>query len=280
MVLLNIKNVRFINQGGNNAHFYFTLFACRVCGFLAGLFGIGGGLIIVPTLVYLLPMVGVPEPLLMSTALGTSFATIVITGFSSAQRHHKLGNIVWSAVKVLAPMVMISVFISGLFIGKLDRDVSAKIFACLVVYLAAKMVISIKKNTGKTKPLTTQASVIGGILIGMASSAAGVGGGGFIVPFLNSRGIDMKKSIGSSAFCGALLGLSGMFSFMVSGWGNPSMPDYSLGYVYLPAVLGITGTSFFTSKLGATATSKLPVPTLKKGFALLLIAIAVDMFIK
>jgi len=246
-----------------------------VVGFLAGLFGIGGGLIIVPTLVYLLPMVGVPEPLLMSTALGTSFATIVITGFSSAQRHHKLGNIVWSAVKVLAPMIMISVFISGLFIGKLDRDVSAKIFACLVVYLAAKMVISIKKSTG-----TTQASVIGGILIGMASSAAGVGGGGFIVPFLNSRGIDMKKSIGSSAFCGALLGLSGMLSFMVSGWGNPSMPDYSLGYVYLPAVLGITGTSFFTSKLGATATSKLPVPTLKKGFALLLVAIAVDMFIK
>ena len=90
----------------------------------------------------------------------------------------------------------------------------------------------------------------------------------------------MKKSIGSSSFCGALLGLSGMLSFMVSGWGNPSMPDYSLGYIYLPAVLGITATSFFTSKLGATATSKLPVPTLKKGFALLLVAIAVDMFIK
>ena len=251
-----------------------------VVGFLAGLFGIGGGLIIVPTLVYLLPMVGVPEPLLMSTALGTSFATIVITGFSSAQRHHKLGNIVWSAVKVLAPVIMITVFISGLFIGKLDRDVSAKIFACLVVYLAAKMIISIKKNTVNAKPLTTLSSVIGGILIGMASSAAGIGGGGFIVPFLNSRGIDMKKSIGSSAFCGALLGLSGMLSFMVSGWGTPGMPNYSIGYIYLPAVLGITASSFFTSKLGATATSKLPVSTLKKGFALLLIAIAVDMFMK
>jgi len=237
-----------------------------IVGFLAGLFGIGGGLVIVPTLVYLLPMMGIPDQMLMSTALGTSFATIVITGFSSAQRHHKLGNIVWSAVKVLAPVMMITVFISGLFIGKLDRDVSAKIFACLVVYLAAKMVISIKKNTVNAKPL--------------ASSAAGIGGGGFIVPFLNSRGIDMKKSIGSSSFCGALLGLSGMLSFMVSGWGNPSMPDYSLGYIYLPAVLGITASSFFTSKLGATATSKLPVSTLKKGFALLLIAIAVDMFMK
>lgn len=252
-----------------------------VAGFFAGLFGIGGGLMIVPVLVYLLPMVGVPEPLLMSTALGTSFATIVITGFSSAQRHHKLGNVVWTAVKVLAPSIMVSVFICGFFIGKLDRDISGKLFACLVVYLAVKMVLSIKPKTNKTvKPLTTQSSIIGGILIGMASSAAGIGGGGFIVPFLNSRGIDMKKAIGSSAFCGMLLGTSGMFSFMLSGWGNAAMPEYSLGYIYFPAVLCITATSFFTSKLGATATSKLPVPTLKKGFALLLIIIAVDMFIR
>ena len=252
-----------------------------VAGFFAGLFGIGGGLMIVPVLVYLLPMVGVPEPLLMSTALGTSFATIVITGFSSAQRHHKLGNVVWSAVKILAPSIMVSVFICGFFIGKLDRDISSKLFACLVVYLAVKMVLSIRPKTNKTvKTLTTQSSIIGGILIGMASSAAGIGGGGFIVPFLNSRGIDMKKAIGSSAFCGMLLGTSGMFSFMLSGWGNAAMPEYSLGYIYFPAVLCITATSFFTSKLGATATSKLPVPTLKKGFALLLITIAVDMFIR
>ena len=252
-----------------------------VAGFFAGLFGIGGGLLIVPVLVYLLPMVGVPESLLMSTALGTSFATIVITGFSSAQRHHKLGNVVWSEVKILAPSIMGSVFICGFFIGKLDRDISSKLFACLVVYLAVKMVLSIRPKTNKTvKPLTTQSSIIGGILIGMASSAAGIGGGGFIVPFLNSRGIDMKKAIGSSAFCGMLLGTSGMFSFMLSGWGNAAMPEYSLGYIYFPAVLCITATSFFTSKLGATATSKLPVPTLKKGFALLLISIAVDMFIR
>ena len=252
-----------------------------VAGFFAGLFGIGGGLLIVPVLVYLLPMVGVPESLLMSTALGTSFATIVITGFSSAQRHHKLGNVVWSAVKILAPSIMVSVFICGFFIGKLDRDISSKLFACLVVYLAVKMVLSIKPKTNKTvKPLTTQSSIIGGILIGMASSAAGIGGGGFIVPFLNSRGIDMKKAIGSSAFCGMLLGTSGMFSFMLSGLGNAAMPEYSLGYIYFPAVLCITATSFFTSKLGANATAKLPVTTLKKGFALLLIAIAINMFLK
>ncbi len=249
-----------------------------IVGFLAGLFGIGGGLIIVPVLVYLLPMMGVPDPLLMSTALGTSFATIVITGFSSAQRHYKLGNIRWDAVKILAPVIMVTTYIAGAFISKLDRDISGKLFACLVVYLAVKMILSIKpKETGKT--LTKTSSVIGGVLIGIASSAAGIGGGGFIVPFLNSRGIEMKKAIGSSAFCGMLLGLSGMLSFMQSGWSAEGMPDYSVGYVYLPAVLGITLTSFFTSKVGATITNKLPVATLKRYFALLLIAIVVDMFI-
>ncbi len=258
--------------------FIICLLVGTVVGFLAGLFGIGGGLIIVPVLVYLLPMVGVPEPMLMSVALGTSFATIVVTGFSSAQRHHKLGNIVWPAVKILAPTIMVATFISGLFIGKLPKEYSSKVFACLVVYLAVKMVMSIKPKAVQ-KTLTTTATLIGGTLIGIASSAAGIGGGGFIVPFLNSRGIEMKQAIGSSAFCGMLLGLSGMFSFIVGGWNAIGMPEWSLGYVYLPAVLGITLTSFFTSKLGATTTSKLPVPTLKRYFALLLIVIAVNMFI-
>ena len=259
--------------------FILCLLVGCLAGFLAGLFGIGGGLIIVPVLTYLLPIVGVPDSLLMSTALGTSFATIIITGFSSAQRHYKLGNVVWDALKILAPVIMLTTFISAAFISKLDREIASKIFACLVVYLAIKMVLSIKPKA-ETKPLTASASIISGILIGIASSAAGIGGGGFIVPFLNSRGIAMKKAIGSSAVCGMLLGLSGMLSFMKSGWNIQGMPAYSLGYVYLPAILGITLTSFFTSKIGATLTTKLPVATLKKAFAGMLIIIAINMFIK
>ncbi|TDQ58057.1 hypothetical protein EDC45_1129 [Mesocricetibacter intestinalis] len=258
--------------------FIICLSVGALVGFLAGLFGIGGGLIVVPALVYLLPMAGVPEAQLMATALGTSFATIVITGFSSAQRHHKLGNILWPAVKILAPTIMLATFVSGLFIGNLPKEISGKLFACLVVYLAIKMILSIKPAKAD-KQLTTTSSLIGGILIGIASSMAGIGGGGFIVPFLNSRGVDMKKAIGSSAFCGMLLGLSGMLSFMLGGWHLQNMPQWSLGYIYLPAVLGITITSFFTSKLGATVTGRLPVPILKRCFALLLIVIAIDMFL-
>ncbi|MDU8924682.1 sulfite exporter TauE/SafE family protein [Pasteurellaceae bacterium LIM206] len=263
--------------------FLISLIAGCVVGFLAGLFGIGGGLVVVPTLVYLLPIVGVPDSMLMSTALGTSFATIVITGFSSAHRHHKLGNIVWPAVKYLAPAIMVATFLSGLFIGKLPKDISSKIFAVLVVYLVVKMMISAtQKTTAQSetgKPLTPRSSVLGGILIGIASSAAGIGGGGFIVPFLHSRGIEMKKAIGSSAFCGALLGISGMLSFIAAGWQAPGMPHWSIGYIYLPAVLSITATSFFTSKIGATTTTKLPVPMLKRYFAVFLICVAIKMIL-
>ena len=260
--------------------FLFCLLAGCVAGFLAGLFGIGGGMVIVPMMVYLLPIVGVPDSLLMSTALGTSFATIVVTAFSSAQRHHKLGNVVWSTLK-FAPALMISAFISGQYISKLPHDISSKLFACLVVYLAAKMILSIKpKNIDPNKKITPLSSVIGGALIGMASSVAGIGGGGFIVPFLNSRNVDIKKAIGTSAFCGMLMGIAGMLSFMVSGWNAQGMPPYSIGFVYFPAVLGITVTSFFTSKLGANATNKLPVPTLKKAFAAFLIVVAINMLLK
>ncbi|MDD0824035.1 sulfite exporter TauE/SafE family protein [Mannheimia sp. AT1] len=254
------------------------LFLGVFVGFLAGLFGIGGGLIIVPSLVFLLPMAGVPPEYLMSTALGTSFATIIITAFSSAQRHHKLGNVDVQTSKYFIPALMISVFLAGLVVSNLDAKVMSKIFAVMVLYLAARMLFSLKRLP-KNKPLTVKATLIGGGIIGTLSSMAGIAGGAFIVPFLSDRGLDMKRAIGTSSFCGAFLGLSGTISFIVSGWDVP-MPDYSLGYIYLPALFGITATSYFTSKLGANAANVLPVPILKKAFAVLLVCIAINMFLK
>ncbi|MCK3657840.1 hypothetical protein A4G18_03720 [Pasteurellaceae bacterium Pebbles2] len=249
-----------------------------VVGFLAGLFGIGGGLVIVPVLVYLLPMIGVPDAMLMSVALGTSFATIIITGASSAYNHYKSGNIAWSSLKIFAPSVMIATYIASLFVSKLPKEYSSKIFACLVVYLAAKMLLSVKSKKGD-KPLTTTSAIVGGSLIGVASSGAGIGGGGFIVPFLNARGYEMKQAIGSSSFCGMLLALSGTASYINSGWSVADLPEWSLGYIYLPAVLGITLTSSFTTKLGVMVTNRLPVATLKRCFAVFLIFIAIRMLL-
>ena len=249
-----------------------------VVGFLAGLFGIGGGLIIVPSLVYLLPTAGVTPENVMAAALGTSFSTIVITAFSSAQRHHKLGNVDVEVSKFFIPALMTSVFLAGLVVSNLDAKLMSKVFAVMVLYLAARMLFSLKK-VPEIKPLTTQSTIVAGGVIGVLSSMAGIAGGAFIVPFLNSRGLEMKRAIGTSSFCGAFLGLSGTISFIASGW-NVEMPDYSLGYVYLPALFGITLTSYFTSKLGANAANVLPVAILKKAFAVMLVAIAVNMFLK
>ncbi|WP_373819512.1 sulfite exporter TauE/SafE family protein [Glaesserella sp.] len=250
-----------------------------VAGFLAGLFGIGGGLIIVPVLVYLLPKVGVPHDLLMSMALGTSFSTIVVTTFSAAQRHNKLGNVDWSVVRYFVPSLMIAVFLAGLVVSDLPKEIMSKIFAIMVLFLATKMLLSLKPKT-HTKPLTTKSIVIAGGIIGVLSSFAGIAGGAFIVPFLNGRGVELKRAIGTSSFCGCLLGIAATISFIVSGFNNPNLPDYSIGYIYLPALLGIILSSFFTSKLGANAANVLPVPILKKAFAVMLMLIAMNMFFK
>ena len=249
-------------------------------GFLAGLFGIGGGLMIVPALVYLLPLVDVPQSSLMSMALGTSFSTIVVTAFSAAHRHHKLGNVAWEVCRYFIPALMVSVFIAGFVVSSVPKALMSKIFAVIVIFLALKMLFSLKKSTPSSQPITPQSSLIAGSIIGAISSMAGIAGGAFIVPYLNGRGIEMKKAIGTSSFCGAFLGLAGTVSFILSGLGLANLPEYSLGYIYLPALFGITLTSFFTSKLGASAANVLPVPVLKKAFAVLLVVIAINMFLK
>ena len=251
-----------------------------VVGFLAGLFGIGGGLIIVPALVYLFSLIDVPNEYIMSMALGTSFSTIIVTAFSAAHRHHKLGNVDWQISKYFIPALMISVFIAGFIVADMPKAIMSKLFAVIVIFLALKMLFSLKKKDSVAKPITPSSTLIAGSLIGAVSSMAGIAGGAFIVPYLNGRGLEMKRAIGTSSFCGALLGFAATISFIVSGWNLPNLPEYSLGYIYLPALCGITLTSFFTSKLGANAANVLPVPTLKKAFAVLLVCIAINMFFK
>ncbi|MFS6937636.1 sulfite exporter TauE/SafE family protein [Neisseria animaloris] len=252
-----------------------------VAGFLAGLFGIGGGLVIVPVLFYLLPQAGVADNLALPIALGTSFSTIVITAFSASHRHYRFGNINWHAAKYLAPALIVAVFVSGLLAGSLPKAVVSKIFACLVIYLALKMLLSLKPSP-KTdgKPLSSRILVVGGFVIGALSGMGGISGGAFVVPFLNGRGMEIKKAIGTASLCGGLLAVSATLSFVIGGWHVPNLPAYSFGYVYLPALAGIVSTSFFTSKLGANAANLLPVMALKRAFAVFLLLIALNMLLK
>lgn len=252
-----------------------------VTGFFAGLFGIGGGTIIVPMLLILLPRAGVPDAQLMAMALGTSFSTIVFTSISSAWQHRKLGNVDFRVFRHLVPSLMASVFVCGYLVSGLHKAHLMKMFAAMMLLLAIKMLIASKqKPAPPAKPLTARVQIVAGIVIGALSSFAGIGGGAFIVPFLNSRGFAMKRAIGTSSACGVLLAIGATVSFMLSGSHVADMPAYSVGFVYLPAFIGIVCASVVTSRFGARAANRLPVSVLKKAFGAFLCFVAVMMLFK
>ena len=252
-----------------------------IAGFFAGLFGIGGGTIIVPILLILLPQAGVPDAQVMAMALGTSFSTIVFTSISSAWQHRKLGNVDFRVFRYLVPALMASVFVCGYLVSGLPKAKLMKMFAAMMLLLAIKMLIASKQKTAPlAKPLTARVQIIAGVVIGALSSFAGIGGGAFIVPFLNSRGFEMKRAIGTSSACGVLLAIGATIGFMLSGSRFADMPAYSIGFVYLPAFVGIVSASVFTSRLGAMAANRLPVSVLKKAFGAFLCFMAVMMLFK
>ncbi len=259
----------------------FLAYLCigAVAGLLAGLFGVGGGTIIVPMLLWLLPLSGVPQEHVMTVALGTSFATIVFTAMSSAKQHHALGNVDFRVFGYLVPSIMLSVFVCGWIVTYLPKALLIKLFALMMLFLAIKMFRSHHISI-EAKPLTVKTQIWAGLGIGALSSFAGIGGGSFIVPFLYHRGFEMKRAIGTSSACGVLLGLAATISFMLSGLSVNNLPSYTVGYVYLPAFLGIVVASIITSKMGANLAHRLPVNILKKAFAVFLCFVSINLFLK
>lgn len=258
--------------------FSMCLLLGSVVGLLASLLGIGGGLLVVPALVWLLPKAGIASHLVMHITLATSLASTVMTSMASARNHFKLGNIDFSVVKILTP---------GLIVGGLSGSVVAeiipshylpKIFAGIVLCLAIQMLLSMKVINNKPLP-NSLACVSSGSIIGLISSLAGIGGGSLTVPYLSYYGIEMRRAIGTSSLVALLIAVSGMIGFIYAGVGSEALPAFSIGYVYLPALFGIAATSMIATRYGAALVSRLPTSTLKKLFAVLLLVISIKMFL-
>ncbi|CAM3010363.1 sulfite exporter TauE/SafE family protein [Vibrio rarus] len=249
-----------------------------VVGVLAGLLGIGGGLIIVPSLLFLLPMFGIDADVAMQMALATSLACIIITSSSSAFNHYRVNNVDVFVVKFLIPGIILGGFIGSFVAEFLPSQYLPPIFGCIVLGLSVRMFLSIRSTRTK-RTLGVTNSFISGASIGTISSLAGIGGGSLLVPFLNRHGIEMRKAVGTSSFCSALLATSGMLGFVFHGASSDALPAHSFGYVYLPALFAIASSSILTSKLGVRLTTILPTVILKKIFAVLLLLIAVRMLL-
>lgn len=249
-----------------------------VVGLLAGMLGIGGGLVVVPALVWLLPKAGIESSLVMHIALATSLASIVLTSGSSARNHFRLGNVDFSIVKSLAPGVVVGGLGGSVIAELVPTELLPKIFAVIVLMLALQMLRSMRITRQGTMPGPIGTICSGGV-IGVVSSLAGIGGGSLTVPYLNWHGVEMRRAIGCASLSGAMIAIAGMLGFIVAGVGDEALPPMSIGYVYLPALFGIVMTSMVTTRYGAALVSRLPTATLKKIFAVFLLFISMKMFL-
>jgi len=247
-----------------------------VVGFFAGLLGIGGGLIIVPVLVYLLPLLGISAELAFPMALATSLASIIFTSSSAAFAHHKNGNIPWAIAKKLVITVASGALLGAVIAGMLSLKALTIIFASAVLILAVYMFLSIKVQRSVALPTDWRLHLIG-LFTGVLASLMGIAGGAILVPILMYCSLSMRQAIGVATASGIVVAFFGALGYVVIGFGESNLPSWSVGYIYLPALLGIVLTSSLFAPLGVKAGAKLPLVYLKKGFAIFLMLVAIKM---
>ncbi len=256
--------------------FFSCLFAGSLVGFLAGLLGIGGGLIIVPILVYLLPLINISYEVVMPIALATSLASIIVTSSSAALVHHQQQNIPWSLAKSLMIFVALGALIGSYIASILSAKALTVFFASAVIILAIYMIISTKTENKQTMPSHFVLRSLG-LFTGTLASLMGIAGGVVLVPSLSYFGLPLRKTIGVATVCGVMVAIFGSIGYIISGWGQDNLPPLSFGYIYLPAFFGIVLTSSIFARWGVKLATNLPVDLLKKFFAGFLILVAIKM---
>ena len=247
-----------------------------VVGFMAGLLGIGGGGIMVPILTTVFLWQGIDSGKVVHLALGTSMASIIVTSLSSLRAHNAKGAVLWRVVRGMSPGVIAGTFAGTFLAAYLSTVVLAVFFAIFMAYVAVQMFINKQPKPCRVLPGAAGLSATG-VGIGGVSALVAIGGGSLTVPFLVWNNIGIKTAIGTSAAVGFPIAIAGAIGFVINGWSITAADEYTFGFVNLPAVVAISVLSFITAPFGARLAHYLPVPTIKKIFAFLLIALSVKM---
>ncbi|KAB0624374.1 sulfite exporter TauE/SafE family protein [Acinetobacter gandensis] len=242
-----------------------------IAGFAAGLFGVGGGLIIVPILYIVFTQLQYDPSVIMHMAVGTSLATIIVTSFSSVSAHHKKGAVMWKVFRNLAPGLVIGSFLGAGIADVMSGQGLQLLIGVFALWVAVKMFLGAATPVDPSKqlPSTTMQMVAGGG-IGVASAIFGIGGGSLTVPYLNKNGVVMQKAVATSAACGLPIAIAGALGFMWFGHQSEVEVPNTMGYVHIYAFIGISVMSFMTAKLGAKVAHMLSPFMLKRCFACLL----------
>lgn len=243
---------------------------------MAGLLGIGGGGIMVPVLTLIFLFNDVPVENVVHLALGTAMAAIIITSISSMRAHHSKGGVLWPVVRRMVPGILIGAFLATFIVPYLNSLYLALFFSLFMTYVAIQLFIDLAPNPNRQ--LSGKKNLLlAGTGIGAVSSMVSIGGGSITVPYLTWHNIEIKKAIGTSAAIGLPISAAGTLGYVINGWNQPVILNDTLGFVYLPAVLFISLTSYTCAPIGAKLAHKLPTSKLKKIFSILLIILSIQM---
>jgi hypothetical protein len=253
--------------------FWVSILLGMVSGLLAGLFGIGGGLVIVPVLVILFTAQGFPTDLVMLMAVATSLAVIILTAIASVLAHHRLGSVVWAKVFRLSPGIMVGAAVGAVVAKHISADTLRYILVIFLLYVAIQMALQVKPKPDHVKQSRALDFLVANI-IGLLSSIVGIGGGTLTVPYLVSGQMLMRNAVAVASACGLPIAVAGTVSYALLGWNVLHLPEWSLGYVYLPVFFGTGLSSIATAPIGAKLAYKLPAVKLKRYFSLLLFVMA------
>jgi uncharacterized membrane protein YfcA len=248
-------------------------------GFFSGLLGIGGGSATVPVLAFVFAAKGFPQSHVVHMALGTGIAAILFSSAMSVRSHHLRNAVNWRVLRMMAPGIIGGTFVGALLAGRLDVKVLSIAFTVLMFYFAWQMIRTHAPRATGTLPAPGAMAAFGAGL-GFVSSLSATGGASIVVPFLIKRKITIHEAIGTAAAVGWPIAAAGTAGYIIGGLYTPDMPRYSLGYVYLPALALVVIASMLLAPVGAAIAHRTPGRTLKKGFAVLLFALATTMLLK
>lgn len=250
------------------------LLAGVAAGMLSGLLGIGGAMVMVPVLTFVLTRQGMPAAYTVKTAVATSLATICFTSLSSVRAHHRRGAVRWDIVRVLAPGIVVGSLAGAQVAVALPARALGILFACFVAFSATQMFLDRKPTAARTVPGRLATFGVG-IVIGLLSSLVGAGGAFVSVPFMLWCNVKMHAAVGTSAALGFPIALAGTAGYAWAGMHLPQMPAGSLGYVYLPGLLLISGASITLAPLGARIAHGMDMRPLKRLFAVFLYGVSI-----
>ena len=245
-------------------------------GFMAGLLGIGGGMIMVPMLVFVFTAKGFPAQHLMHVAIATSMSTILFTSLSSVRAHHQRAGVDWPVARAIAPGILAGSFAASMIAGFIPTRPLAMFFTAFMFYAASQMLFAVKPRGTRALP-GPGGLFAAGATIGALSSLVAAGGAFLSIPFLAWCNVPLRRAIGTAAAIGFPIALAGSAGYVLNGLRASGLPEGSLGYIHLPALLLVAVTSMLAAPLGARLAHRMPVAKLRVVFALMLYALGARM---